>query len=66
MQNTTHVNECMHSYNVNTHDANAMMENLMCCYAYDACMHAWQEKYKMICYVQKCLIDNDLMHAQKS
>ena len=39
MQNTTHVNDCMRSYNVNMHDANAMMENLMCCYAYDACMH---------------------------
>ena len=39
MQNTTHVNECMCSYNVNMHDANAMMENLMCCYAYDGCMY---------------------------
>ena len=29
-------------------------------------MHAWHEKYKMICHVQKRLTDNDLMHAQKS
>ena len=29
----------MHSYNVNMHDANVMMENLMYCYAYDAHMH---------------------------
>ena len=28
------------------------------------CMHAWHEKYKMTCYVQKCLTDHDLMHTQ--
>ena len=39
MQNTTHVNECMRSYNVIMHDANVMMENVMRCYAYGACMH---------------------------
>ena len=53
----------MHSYNINMHDA--VVKNLMYCHAYDACMHDTR-KYKMICYVQKCLIDNDLMHAQKN
>ena len=29
MQNTTHVDECMHSFNVNMHDANAIVKNLI-------------------------------------
>ena len=50
----------MRSYNVNMHDANAMMESLMCCYAYDACMHDTRN-IKMKCYVQKCLINHALL-----
>ena len=29
MQNTTHMDKCMHSFNVNMHDANAIVKNLM-------------------------------------
>ena len=29
MQNTTHVDECMHSFNVNMHDANGIVKNLI-------------------------------------
>ena len=29
MQNTTHMNKCMHSFNVNMHDANAIVKNLV-------------------------------------
>ena len=29
MQNTTRVDECMHSFNVNMHDANAIVKNLI-------------------------------------
>ena len=29
MQNTTHMDKCMHSFNVNMHDANAIVKNLI-------------------------------------
>ena len=29
MQNTTHMDECMHFFNVNMHDANAIVKNLI-------------------------------------
>ena len=29
MQNTTHMDECMHSFNVIMHDANAIVKNLI-------------------------------------
>ena len=58
MQNMTRVNECMRSYNVNMHDANVMMENLMCCYAYDACIHD-ARNIKRHVMLKECLTDND-------
>ena len=29
MQNTTHMDKCMHSFNVNMHNANAIVKNLI-------------------------------------